>query len=73
MVDAIDRAQALDLSRIEQVQAAARLPLAELGPQFCAVCADEIPDDRRRRVLGTRWCVDCARAAEQLARQFRRR
>ena len=73
MADAVDRAQALELRRNEAVQAAARLAPAQLGPRFCAVCADEIPDDRRRRVLGARGCVDCARHAERLARHFKPR
>jgi phage/conjugal plasmid C-4 type zinc finger TraR family protein len=69
MFDDMDRAQALDLARIEAIQESARrhdLPDA-CSPKECIDCADPIPAARRRAVPGAMRCTFCQAQAERSA------
>lgn len=66
MADEIDNAQAAEevLRQVALDRARARLGKGE-SARFCADCWEEIPEARRRAVLGVRLCVECAEDEER--------
>ncbi|PKB86207.1 conjugal transfer protein TraR [Ewingella americana] len=71
MPDWIDDAQewqakVLD-AQIAQAKTLSRLPSAF----FCEDCAEEIPEPRRRLIIGVQRCIHCQEIAEKNARHFR--
>ena len=47
----------------EVLRARARMPTGE-GLAHCAECGDEIPDARRRGLIGVRRCIACQSARD---------
>lgn len=65
MTDAADQAAFLAQDDVDQGVSVARNQVpdpSEVGPPFCPVCEEPIPDGRRN--LGYKRCVECAECAE---------
>jgi hypothetical protein len=56
--------EALKDARVAEARAGVPAP-GTVGPEFCPLCDDDIPDGRRQ--AGYQHCVNCAAAAERRA------
>lgn len=66
MTDQFDRAQELELARLEDIQRRARLPdgLPPPEPRYCRDCGEKISRARLQLVPHARLCVGCGELAE---------
>jgi len=58
-----------DLALLQHQQAHAVDPDA-VSAEWCETCGNEIPEARRKAVLGVTLCVECAREEERRAKQW---
>ncbi|MCF7964007.1 MAG: TraR/DksA C4-type zinc finger protein [Methylobacter tundripaludum] len=59
-----------DLALLQHKQAHA-VDLDAVSSEWCESCGNEIPEARRKAVLGVTLCVECAREDERRAKQWR--
>lgn len=71
MPDWIDDAQEWQAKVLDAQIAQAKTPSRLSSAFFCEDCAEEIPEPRRRLIIGVQRCIHCQEIAEKNARHFR--
>lgn len=71
MSDQIDRAQELEHQQRE-IALKNRAISMRSSAFFCEDCGNEIPEKRRKSIIGVTRCVICQEIIERKAREYRR-
>jgi len=71
MPDWIDDAQEWQIKMLDAQIAQATAPSHRPSAFICEECGEDIPETRRRLIIGVQRCIDCQTLAEKNARHFR--